>query len=112
MIALLQSASPVSPSSGAVSLWVIGMLCSFIGALLLILLSRVLKQGDDTNGKVTNQGVTLSRMEISVADLYTRVNVLHDWRTAVNSENLAKVVEELAVERRKNTRRADDRENL
>lgn len=61
-------------------LWAIGILCSLIGALMLIILKRVLDQGDDTNSKVTAQSSTLARVEQSVANLDGRVNDLHAWK--------------------------------
>lgn len=90
-------------------LWALGVLCSLVGALMLIILTRVLKQGDDTNAKVTNQGVTLARMEASYASLDLRVTSLHDWRNELQKRELERAVDELAEERRKSTRREEDR---
>lgn len=75
-------------------LWGLGVLCTMVGALMLIILNRVLKQGDDTNSKVTTQSATLARVETSVSALDGRVSDLHAWK----NEQMRKEAEAAAVE--------------
>lgn len=73
----------VDPSTNAaqdVYLWALGVLATIVGALMLIILNRVMKQGDDTNQKVTEQGSMLGRMEQSVGALDGQVKDLAAWR--------------------------------
>lgn len=88
-----------------VAMWVIGLLCSFIGAILLVLLNRVIGQGDDTNKKVTAQGEMLARLSDNVENLERRVTSLHEWRNMVQERELVRAQKELDEERRKNTER-------
>lgn len=88
----------------------LGILCSVIGGLMLLLMGRVLKQGDDTNKKVTDQGVTLAEVKTSVTSHEARLNSLHEWRNELQRRELDKATRELEDERRKTTRREEDRE--
>lgn len=71
------------------ALWIIGILLAVVGFLLV----RVLKQGDDTNKKVTDQGIAIARLE----GLHARVDSLDDWRSRV-LERAADAAEERARE--------------
>lgn len=76
------------------ALWALGILCALVGTLMLIVLTRVLKQGDDTNDKVTKQGETLTRVDTSVQSLSVRVSSLDEWR----SQLLQREINEQAAE--------------
>lgn len=95
----LLDAQPAAPTND-VFLWALGILASLIGALMLIILNLVLKQGGDTNSKVTTQGVTLARVEQSVATLDGRVSDLHAWKNQQQEKELQRAVDELEEERR------------
>lgn len=89
-----------------VALWAIGLLCSFIGALLLILLNRILRQGDDTNKKVGEVAADVGKQSVSVAEIRTtlhgenglvaRVNRMHDERNREQARLLQNSVMENA----------------
>ena len=74
-----------------VLLWVGGIAASVIGALCLILLTRVLRQGDDTNSKVTRQGESIARMEESQKEVVRRLGSLEEWRNRELERQLADV---------------------
>ncbi len=107
------------PTDLSIWLWALGVLCTLVGALMLIILGRVLKQGDDTNAKVTAQGVTLARVETAIASHETRLNSLHDWRNKLQERELADAAAEVSElrarqrevdeERRHFVRREEDR---
>lgn len=84
-----------------VALWAVGILLSFIGALMLIVLNRVLAQGDDTNKKVTSQGEKLATVISNVGSLDERVNSLHRWRNELQARELEQAQRELEEERRR-----------
>lgn len=71
-----------------VLLWVGGVAVTLVGTLSLILLTRVLRTTDDTNRKVTEQGVSFARLEISVGHLIADVRSLNDWRQDVTNRAL------------------------
>lgn len=86
------------------SLWVIGLLCSFIGALLLILLTRVLKQGDDTNKKIDivagvqgEQGIAIAEIKTTLHGangLAAKVDRLHEDRNRQQTMSLEREVDD------------------
>lgn len=92
-----------------IALWGLGVLATIVGTLMLIILNRVLNQGDDTNKKVTEQGVTLAKMDGAITAHETRLNALHEWRNELQRRELEKANEDLAEERRNRVRREDDR---
>lgn len=101
-----------TPVPQDVALWAMGILCALIGALLLIILTRVLKQGDDTNTKVTAQGVTMARVEAAIANHEGRIESLHLWRNKLQEREFERAeaeVERLQEERRQQVRRTEDR---
>lgn len=84
-----------------VALWALGILATIVGSLSLVLLNRVLQQGDDTNRKVTEQGVAFARLESTVSALHTRVNSLDDWRSRMQQRALDDAAERVKeLERR------------
>lgn len=81
------------------ALWIIGILLAVVGFLLV----RVLKQGDDTNKKVTAQGESFARLETTVGHLTTDVRGLKEWRQVLTDRALEAAEErarELEAERR------------
>ncbi len=74
-------------------LWLGGIGATLVGSLSLILLTRVLKQGDDTNKKVTDQGLAIARLE----GLPARVDSLDEWRNRMQQRAL-ELAEERAIE--------------
>ncbi len=102
---LLPPTDPTAPQD--LYLWALGILTTIVGTLMLIILSRVLKQGDDTNQKVTTQGSTLARMEQSVSTLDGRVSDLHQWK----NEQMAKEARLAADEILRLRSKLEDRTN-
>lgn len=64
-----------------VTLWVLGILCAVIGTLMLIMLNRLMKQGDETNTLVIEQGKVLVKVATTTDVIHGRVTSLEDWRT-------------------------------
>lgn len=85
---------PAAPNQD-VFLWALGVLATLVGALMLIILNRVLKQGDDTNSKVTSQSATLARVETSVSQLDGRVSDLHAWKNEQTRKEAEAAAEEI-----------------
>lgn len=92
-----------------VALWALGILCALVGTLGTIVLTRVQRQGDDTNRKVTAQGESMARMETLAASLDRHVQSLLQWRNDVQQREITSKEAEILELRRE--RDADDRRN-
>lgn len=71
------------------ALWIIGILLAVVGFLVV----RVLRQGDDTNEKVSALGLAVARLE----GLHARVDSLDEWRARTQQRAL-EMAEARAVE--------------
>lgn len=81
------------------SLWAIGLLCSFIGALLLILLKLVLDTMKAFGVKVDAQGIQLTKIDTTLngeSGLVARFNRMHDERNRAQVKALEDAVMENA----------------
>jgi hypothetical protein len=72
-----------------VLLWVGGIAASIVGTLGLILLTRLLRQGDDTNSKVTALTEANAVLAESHRGVVQRVGSLEEWRLTETERQLA-----------------------
>ncbi len=83
-----------------IALWIGGIVAAVIGTLSLVLLRRVLDGLDRVDRKVTEQGISVARIESTVTSLHSRVDALDSWRSRVQERAL-----EAAEERASNAER-------
>lgn len=105
MLAILLLQSGATGPSGYSGV-VVGGLLSFVGALLVIMLGRVLKQGDDlkldlkTFGtEQTRQGTSITKIETTLHGdngLVSKVNRMHDERSRDQAARLQREIMEHA----------------
>lgn len=74
--------------NAAVSVWLVGILLSAIGACVLLginLLLRALRTQSDAQAQ---QGVAIARIDAQLPSLVERVNSLHAWRNELQRVEL------------------------
>lgn len=72
---------PITHMPQEVILWIAGLAAAVIGTLALVLLRRVLDGLDRVDTKLTEQGLSVARIENTVTSLHGRVDSLEGWRS-------------------------------